>query len=302
MKTDRNILIAFILNLAFSIFEFIGGALTGSVAISSDALHDLGDAASIGISYFLERKSKKGANDKYTFGYGRYSVLGGLLTSLVLFTGSIAVIINAIIRLCNPVDLSHDGMLGFAIIGILVNFTAAQITRGGNSTNQKAVNLHMLEDMMGWFAVLVGSIVIKFTNWTWIDPVLSILVALTIWYGALMNLITIVRTLAERVPPEVDIQDIKHHISEMEDVQSVDDCKIWSINSEQMYALVHVTTDTPQVKDAIRRLLAEHNITQCTIECNEPDVVIPVFTPKHPRNCGCGHHHHHFPLIPTKKQ
>lgn len=302
MKTDKNILIAFILNLGFSIFEFIGGALTGSVAIASDALHDLGDAASIGISYFLERKSKKSADEKYTFGYGRYSVLGGLITSVVLFVGSIIVIANAIMRLRHPVEVNHAGMLIFAVIGVIVNFIAAFMTKDGSSVNQKAVNLHMLEDMMGWIAVLIGAGVMQFTNWIWIDPILSILVALTILYNSIMNLFEIAGILTERVPDEIDINELKERIAALENVDSVEDMKIWSINNNEIYAIVHVDTQLPQVKNEIRKILAEYDIVQSTIECNEPEAITPVFTAQHKANCNCGHHHHHFPLIPTKKR
>ncbi len=301
MKTDKNILIAFILNLGFSIFEFIGGALTGSVAIASDALHDLGDAASIGISYFLERKSKKSADDKYTFGYGRYSVLGGLITSAVLLVGSIIVIANAIMRLRHPVEVNHTGMLVFAVIGVVVNFIAALVTKDGNSVNQKAVNLHMLEDMMGWIAVLIGAGVMQFTNWIWIDPALSILVALTILYNSIMNLFEIAGILTERVPDEIDMTALKEQIAALEDVESLEDMKIWSINNNEIYAIVHIHTQAPQVKDEIRKILAEYGIAQSTIECSEHNAITPVFAVKHSQNCGCGHHHHHFPRIPTKR-
>ena len=103
MKSERNILVAFVLNLAFSIFEFFGGIFCGSVAILSDAIHDIADAASIGIAYFLERKSKEKANRIYTYGYARYSVLGGLISSLVLFFSSFVVIFNAVRRMFSPI-------------------------------------------------------------------------------------------------------------------------------------------------------------------------------------------------------
>ena len=125
MKTERNILIAFILNAAFSIFEFIGGIITGSVAIVSDAVHDVGDAASIGISFFLERKSKKQPDEKYTYGYARYSVVGGFITTLILFLGSVIVIYNAVHRIFVPTEINYDGMIIFAIVGVCVNFFAA---------------------------------------------------------------------------------------------------------------------------------------------------------------------------------
>ena len=155
MKTQRNILIAFILNITFSIFEFVGGLLTNSVAILSDSDHDLGDAISIGISYFMDRKSKKKADNKYTYGYIRYSVLGGVITTTILLVGSILVIIGAVKRLFNPVEINYSGMIIFAVVGVILNFIAAYVTREGDSINQKAVNLHMLEDVLGWVIVLI---------------------------------------------------------------------------------------------------------------------------------------------------
>ena len=149
MKSDNNILIAFILNLSFSIFEIFGGIFTGSVAIISDAVHDFGDAISTLVSYFLEKISKREPNDKYTYGYIRYSVLGAIFTNMVLMVSSILVIISAVKRLMNPVIINYDGMIILAILGTIINFMAVYFTRNGESLNQKAVNLHMLEDVLG---------------------------------------------------------------------------------------------------------------------------------------------------------
>ena len=176
MKTERNILIAFILNLAFSIFEFVGGIITGSVAIMSDAVHDIGDAASIGVSYFLEKKGEK------------YSLIGAFITTLTLLLGSIVTICNAISRLMDPAKIHYDGMIVFAIVGVGVNLCAAFVTREGDSLNQKAVNLHMLEDVLGWIVVLIGAIVMRFTDFTLIDPIMSIGVSSFIFINAVRNL------------------------------------------------------------------------------------------------------------------
>jgi len=176
MKTERNILIAFILNLAFSIFEFVGGIVTGSVAIMSDAVHDIGDAASIGVSYFLEKKGEK------------YSLIGAFITTITLLIGSIVTICNAIGRLIDPAKINYDGMIVFAIVGVCVNLCATFVTREGDSLNQKAVNLHMLEDVLGWLVVLVGAIVMRFTDFALLDPIMSIGVSVFIFINALRNL------------------------------------------------------------------------------------------------------------------
>ena len=167
MKTERNILAAFFLNLLFSVFEFAGGVLTGSVAIISDAIHDIGDAAGIGISYFLEKKSKKQPDKKYTYGYARYSVIGSVIVTLILLGGSVMVIYNAACRLIAPREIHYDGMIGFAVVGVCVNAFAAFFTRKGDSLNQKAVNLHMLEDVLGWLVVLVGAVVMRSVRFHW---------------------------------------------------------------------------------------------------------------------------------------
>ena len=164
MKTEKNILVAFLLNISFSIFELIGGFFTNSIAILSDSIHDLMDAISIGISYFLERKSKKKADNKYTFGYARYSVLGGVITTSLLFVGSILVITNSIKRIITPEEVQYKGMLIFAILGVLFNLLAAYFTKDGDSLNQRSVNLHMLEDVLGWIVVLIGSIIMNFSS------------------------------------------------------------------------------------------------------------------------------------------
>ena len=147
MKTEKNILIAFLLNISFSIFELIGGLFINSIAIMSDAIHDFGDALSILISYILERKSKKKPDNKYTYGYLRYSTLGALITTIILITGSIFVITNSVKRLISPEVINYNGMILFAIFGTVINYIAALYTKEGDSLNQKAVNLHMLEDV-----------------------------------------------------------------------------------------------------------------------------------------------------------
>ena len=147
MKTEKNILIAFLLNMFFSIFELLGGIYTNSVAIISDAIHDFGDAISIGVSYGLEKKSKKKPDNKYTFGYTRYSVLGAIITNTILIIGSTLVIYNAIERIINPVEINYDGMIIFAVLGVIINFGAAYYTKDGDSLNQKSVAQQLLKQV-----------------------------------------------------------------------------------------------------------------------------------------------------------
>lgn len=292
MKTEKNILIAFILNISFSIFELFGGIFTGSVAILSDSLHDICDAFSIGISYFLEKKSKKGPNYKYTYGYIRYSLLGSILTTLILLTGSIFVIYESIKRLFNPVSINYNGMIIFAIIGVIVNIVAAYFTKEGDSLNQKSVNLHMLEDVLGWVIVLIGSILMKFTDITYIDSILSILVSLFIFINAFKNIKKIIDIFLEKTPKNINIADIRKHILNIEGVLDIHHIHIRSIDGYNNFLTMHAVVNnySHDIKEKIKEELKIYNIFHSTIElelkgesCNDSKCIVKKTK----------HHHHH---------
>ncbi len=294
MKIEKNIFIAFILNLGFSLFELIGGLLTNSVAILSDSIHDLGDALSIGISYFLEKKSKKKADNTHTYGYVRYSVLGGVITTTILLVGSILVIIASVKRLFNPVEIHYTGMIIFAVIGVLVNFIAAYVTREGDSINQISVNLHMLEDVLGWIVVLIGAIIMNFTDIRILDPIMSILVALFILVHAIRNLKKVVDLFLEKTPADINVDELKEHLLKIKDVEDIHHIHIWSIDGFNNYATMHIVTkaqDVSKVKKAIRKELEEHNICHAILEtedevCDDKECNVK-FDEHH------NHHHHH---------
>ena len=295
MKTEKNILVAFLLNLFFSIFELIGGIFTNSVAIISDAVHDLGDSFSIGLSYFLEKKSKKKPDDKYTYGYMRYSVLGAIITNTILITGSVLVIYNAIERLFNPVDINYNGMIIFAVFGVVVNFLAAYFTRDGDSLNQKAVHLHMMEDVLGWVVVLIGALVIKVTEINMIDSILSIGVACYVLIHALTSFKDIVDLFLTKVPSGVNVSELSKHILEIDGVEDVHHVHVWSMDGVNNYATMHIVSnkkDIYKIQKSIREELEEHGINHVTIEidnnkdeCSDKECEV-----KHNKH---SHHHHH---------
>ena len=293
MKTEKNILIAFLLNITFSLFEFFGGILTNSVAILSDSIHDLGDAISIGISYFMERKSKKHPDNKYTYGYIRYSVLGGVITTTILLVGSILVIIGAVKRLFNPVKVDYNGMIIFAIVGVILNLIAAYVTREGNSINQKSVNLHMLEDTLGWVVVLIGSIIMRFTDISIIDSIMSIGVSLFILVHSMKNLKKVLDLFLEKTPEEINIDELKKHLLKIDGVDDIHHIHVWSIDGFNNYATMHIVTKSKnisKVKHEIREELEEHNIGHSILETEEEvcdDKECHVEFKEHT------HHHHH---------
>ncbi len=296
MKTERNILIAFILNMCFSVFEFVGGIFTGSVAITADAVHDIGDAISIGTSLILEKKSKKQPDEIYTYGYSRLSVLGGFITVCVLLAGSIGVIFGSIQKLISPTHINYDGMILFSIVGIAVNFLAAYFTHGGKSFNQKAVNLHMLEDVLGWCVVLTGAIVMKFTDFYIIDPVMSIGVAVFILINAFKALKGIYDLFMEKIPQGISVNGIRSHLMEIEGIEDVHHIHVRTIDGDMVYATMHIVSDRDgaTIKEKAREELAHLGISHTTIE-----------TEKTGEKCGSmhchihnenGHHHchHHY--------
>ena len=298
MKTEKNILIAFFLNFAFSVFELFGGIWTGSVAILSDALHDVGDAISIGASFLFERKSKKQPDEKYTYGYARYSVLGGVLTTCILLVGSAVVLVNAVKRLIAPIEIRYNEMILFAIVGVVVNLCAAFFTRGEGSVNQKAVNLHMFEDVLGWLVVLVGAVVMRFTQFVWIDPILSIGVAIFIGVNAVKNLKEAIDLFLEKTPRGICIEEFKEHIEGVQGVLGVHHIHVWTLDGQSLYATLHIVAESPshELKERVREELKEHGIGHATIEleeegeyCEHRECHVEVS----PSSAGHHHHHHH---------
>ena len=290
----KNILIAFLLNLFFSVFELVGGFLTGSVAILSDSLHDFGDALSIGLAVILEKKSTKKPDNTYTYGYIRYSVLAGVITTVVLLSGSVVVIVSAIKRILNPIEIDYSGMIVFAIVGVIVNSVAAFVTHSGHNLNEKAINLHMLEDVLGWVVVLVGAVVMKFTDISVIDPILSLAVAVFILINATKNLLAVLDIFTLKTPKNMDIDKIKASLCEIEGVIDAHHIHISALDAEQFIATLHIVTDSDfaKVKGQVKHTLEHFGISHTTVElenpgeeCGEKDCV--------PNQGDCHHHHHH---------
>ncbi|MBO7187636.1 MAG: cation transporter [Clostridia bacterium] len=297
MNSDKKILIAFILNLFFSIIEVFGGIITGSIAIASDALHDFGDAMSIGVSYLFEKKSMRKPDKTYTYGYARFSVLGGLLTTIILLIGSIFVIYNSIFRLIHPVKISHDAMIIFAIIGLIVNIIATYLTHGNNSLNQKAINLHMLEDVLGWVVVLIGAIVMKFSALYFLDAVLSILVAIFIITNSIKNLKETLDVLLLKTPKNLNIETIKNAVLSVDGILSVQNIRLFSTDGKSVYITVCVIINEYdfKIKNQVKERLFSIGISQVTVETivnNEPFLDANPNDNKIPHAC-CKHCHHH---------
>ena len=272
-ESTKNLGIAFFLNLGFAVIEIVGGIWTNSVAIISDAVHDFGDAFSIGVSYFLERYSRKKRTVTFTYGYKRFSTLGALINSIVLLVGSIFVFMETIPRLFHPAEVSYSGMMWLAVAGLVVNGFAALRLMKGNSISQRAVMLHLLEDVLGWVAVLIGSVIIRYTGWYFIDPLLSVCIGVFILTNVCRNLYTIFRILLQATPEHMPEDKIKAILLEVPNVKNVHDLHVWTLDGERNIASAHLIvaddisrTDAIRVKhDAVDRL-KEAGIDHLTVE------------------------------------
>ena len=297
MHAEKKIFLAFMLNLGFALFEFLGGLVTGSVAILSDAVHDIGDAVGIGASWFLEKKSLHRPDETYTYGYGRYSVVGSAVTTLILLVGSVFVIGNALVRLFHPTPIHYDGMILFAVVGVCVNAGAAFFTRDGDSLNQRAVNLHMLEDVLGWVVVLIGAVIMRFTDISLIDPLLSIGVAAFILFHTIGNLKEILDIFLEKIPTGIDRAAIVEQLCALDGITDVHHIHLWSMDGQHNCATMHLVVEdySSDLKRLARDVLRAQGIAHATLElelaseqCNEIQCCAAAATPH-----STGHHHAH---------
>jgi len=268
-----NIKIAFFLNLAFTIIEIIGGFWTNSMAILSDALHDLGDSLSLGVSWYLQNYSKKGPDYKFSFGYSRFSLLGALINSIVLLGGSVLILSRAIPRIFNPEPVNAKGMIAFAVLGIFINGAAVLRLRKGKSLNEKVVTWHLLEDVLGWVVVLIGSIILNFKDLPIIDPLLSMGITIYILYNVVKNLKKVMNVFLQGVPEDISIEEIEKLVEEKTEALSVHHTHIWTIEGERNMLSTHIkipdnynSEDIINLKKNIRKLLKEKNIEHVTIE------------------------------------
>ena len=271
--TEKNITILLVLNVFFAGLEFLFGILFHSTAILSDAVHDSGDAVAIGLAWFFQRFSKKSGDARFGFGYQRFNLLGASITSLILITGSVVVLVESIPRLLHPVPVAATGMFGLAIFAILANGFGAWLLARGRSRNEKILNLHALEDVLGWLGVLLVSIVLHFVKWYWLDPLLSILIAAFILSQALPKFWGTLSILLEKTPENVDYQGLLLALEDLPQVRAVTQLIIWSLDGEQNAALIHLmipqNQDFQASKVAVRQVLEQFKVCQSAIELDE---------------------------------
>ena len=277
-SAESRIGIAFVLNLAFTVIEFIGGMLTNSTAILADAVHDLGDTLSIALGWLLQRMGGRPASSEFTYGYQRLSLLGALINALILIVGSAWVLSEAVPRLQDPPMPDALGMTWLAILGVAVNGAAAWKLSGGMTLNEKVLNWHLLEDVLGWVAVLVVSIVLQFVDWPILDPLLSIVFTLFILINVLRNLRSTLRLFLQGTPDDGLSEDIQEKLMALPHVTDVHHLHLWSLDGEHHVLTAHLVLDIPissesheLIKQSIRDACDGCGIAHTTIEFEQRD-------------------------------
>jgi len=260
--TSKSLSVAFWLNLLFSGIEIIGGIWTNSTAIIADAFHDFMDAVAIGTAVFLEKLSGKKRTTRFSYGYRRFSLLSAVGLSVFLLTGAALMIFSAITSFYEPKEVNGLGMLGLALLGIAINgFAFLRIrkeerhTHAENNTtnhNSKAIMLHLLEDVLGWIAVLIGAIIIYFTGWYWIDGVLTLCIAVFIGYNALNNLSGTMKILLQSVPENVNMEALQQELEVIEGIEGIHDLHVWSLDGSYSVASVHAVINETASKEAVQ--------------------------------------------------
>ncbi len=277
-RSARNLWIAFLLNLAFSILEVFGGLWTNSVAILADALHDFGDCMTLGLALLMQRLAARGGDAKFSYGYQRFSLLAAFLNGVILAVGATWIFFEAIPRLLAPEPVYAPGMLAMAALGVLFNGAAALRLHGGASLNERLASWHLWEDVLGWIAVLVAAAFVHFTGLHVVDPLLSIVFNLFILYNVIRLLYSVTRVFLQSVPDSVELAHIETEMRALPHVEAVHDTRLWSLDGESHVLSAHVVVGADRsadeifaVKKSIKRMLRAHAIEHATIEIERPE-------------------------------
>ena len=270
MKAKYTVWIAFFLNLSYAIVEFIAGGIFGSSAVLADSVHDLGDAIAIGISALLETISNREEDRHYTLGYKRFSLLGALVTAVILITGSILVILENITKLFNPQPVNDEGILWLGVIAVSINVLASLVVRKGKTKNESILSLHFLEDTLGWLAVILMAIILRFTDWYILDPLLSLVISIFILTKAIPRFWSALKIFLDVVPEGVETGDLEKDLEALINVKSVNQLSIWSMDGLENNAIIHLCLEDWEqmiaTKNQVRQLLEERGIQNITIE------------------------------------
>jgi cobalt-zinc-cadmium efflux system protein len=268
-----NLLVAFLLNLSFTVIEIAGGLWTNSVAILSDAVHDAGDCLALGLAWYLQRLAARRADALFTYGYRRWSALGALITGVVLITGLSFIVWESAQRLRAPQEVRAPGVVALAVIGVLFNGAAAWRLSRGTSLNEQMARWHLLEDTFGWVAVLIGGIAMTIWKLPILDPLLAMLIAAIVLWNVVWNLRKVGHIFLQGAPAGFDAKDFDRQLKELPLVNGAHHTHTWTLDGERHVFSTHLVMsaaatrdDIVAVKQRVHELLRGHRFEHITVE------------------------------------
>lgn len=273
-QNERSMWIAFGLTTTLLIAEFIGGIVTGSLALISDAAHMFTDAAALAIALAAMRIARRPADRQRSFGYYRFEILAAAFNAILLFIVALYILYEAYQRLSNPPEIQSMAMLWIAVLGLAINLVSMRLLSGGTteSLNVKGAYLEVWSDMLGSLGVIAGAVIIRFTGWAWVDSVVAVGIGLWVLPRTWTLLKASINILLEGVPEEIDIAHVRQTLLELPNITGVHDLHIWAISSGKVSLTVHLVytseASVESILNAARHRLAEDfGITHITVQC-----------------------------------
>ena len=270
-KASDNLAFVFLLNLTFNIIVIIGGLATNSMAILADCIHDMSDTFSMAIAWILEHVAQKGATDKFSYGYQRFSILGAVITSTFVIVMAFFILSEAIPRLFSPEGVDAEGMLIIGIIGLVFKTISVWRLHGGETFNEKAIFYHLLGDIFEWVAILILSVILIFwQDISYLDPFVSIPIAVWLIFNLGRTLYKSLEVLLQKTPDNFDVEEFKQQILEIDGVNALDDFHIWSLDGIDSVMTVKVDVDfgknVENIKKEIYDISNKYHVVDITIE------------------------------------
>lgn len=286
--STKNIGFAFWLNLSFALIELVGGMMTQSLAILSDALHDFGDALSLGLGWFLQHKSTQGPTENFSYGLRRLSLLSAMISATVISGGAVYIVYESITGFNEPREPNGLGMMGLAIFGIVMNGFAAWRLSHGQTQNEKVMKWHLIEDVLGWVAVLIGSVFIYLFKWDFLDPLLAIAISVFVLYNVIRHLYDTTNLFLQGNPNPEGLRAFRTQVDSLSHIHEIHDVHFWSLDGVRhilsLHAVLKDLNQGEEVKQQIRTLSKLLGDCHVTIEIESMD--------EHCHN-DCEHVHEH---------
>jgi len=293
----KKLTIALVLTTTFLIVEFVAGLITQSLALLSDAAHMFTDAAALAIALAAIQIAKRPADNKRTFGYQRFEILAALFNASMLFFVAMYILYEAYQRFTQPPEIQSLGMLIVASIGLVINLISMKIlmSSASESLNMKGAYLEVLSDALGSVGVIIGAVIIYFTNWYWVDTIIAVAIGFWVLPRTWILLKQSINILLEGVPEEVDVEKLRNDLLALEGVESIHQLKVWAITSKNIHLTVHLfapNADRNQLyRTATEMLSHEHGIAEVTLQIEDDAEMNCEHTHQHAEEHGHSHQH-----------